>query len=113
MAAILLIDQRPAPEIRSALALAGHDVVTPDALAFERDRHFDLALVDVAEGPGAEQVITALVEKARAFTSRVVLLIETYETGLARLARACGASGYINRLGASHLLERVQYYLPR
>lgn len=103
MASILVVtDNVPAVEmVRSALVLAGHEVLVSHQLLPRR--HFDLAIVDLERFELAAQ--------ARAIAGKVVLFSEATEELTRERVERSGAEGYVRKLGPARLREDVQHLL--
>jgi DNA-binding response OmpR family regulator len=104
MAIILLIsDDGPAVElVRSALVIAGHEVLVTKDPALVR-RRCDLAIVDLAWSHSAGS--------AREVAGRVVLLSSATESVTRQRVAQSGADGYLCSKGPGQLLEDVRHLL--
>ena len=107
MASILVVEDRAGSHevLRSALVIAGHDVVV-SGLAFPVGR-YDLALVDCV----GEQARVVVGEASRR-AARVVIYSDAPEAELEVRAQQAGATGYISRTKSPRaLLEEVHRLL--
>ncbi len=107
MASILVVEENAGSHevLRSALVIAGHDVVVSGP-AFPRGR-FDLVLVD-CRGETARAVVGEVSRRA----SRVVLYRDAEEAELKRQAQQAGAAGYLTRSSSPRaLLDEVHRLL--
>ena len=107
MASILVVEDRAGTHqlLRSALVLAGHDVVVSGP-AFPPGR-YDLAVVD-----WRGESTSSVVGEARRRASRVVLYSDVPEEELRARAKEAGAAGYLSRTKSPRaLLEEVDRLL--
>jgi CheY-like chemotaxis protein len=105
MASILVVtDNAPALElVRTALVLAGHEVIVSRDPAAVQRRHFELAIVDLDRFESAAQAATV--------AGKVVLFSSASEEETAERVRKSGAQGYVRKLGPERLREDVQLLL--
>lgn len=107
MASILVVEDRAGTHelLRSALVIAGHDVVVSGpAVPVGR---YDLALVDW-RGENTPSVVG----EARRRASRVVLYSDAPEEELRARAKEAGATGYLTRMKSPRaMLEEVHRLL--
>jgi DNA-binding response OmpR family regulator len=105
MANILVItDNAPALElVRSALVVAGHEVIVARDARPATRRHFDLAIVDLERYEVAAE--------ARTLATKVVLFSGDSEDVTRERVASSGAQGYLRKLGPERLREDVQNLL--
>jgi DNA-binding response OmpR family regulator len=109
MASILLLSPHHslARALASAMTIAGHDVLAVDhpksAHGETGRRRFDLALLDVALTPLAEQV--------RTLTKRVVLFSTGAQSVSDHDVKSAGALAFVSDLGPRTVLDSVTLHL--
>jgi DNA-binding NarL/FixJ family response regulator len=114
---ILVVDDSPLVlnATRLTLSEAGYEVITTDnpltLPSVVRKHHIDLALIDLDMPAVTGDLVAEVLVKAGLASAKIVLFSDAKEDELRAKAIACGARGYLKKLGDQHLVKEVAKFL--